>query len=306
MTLTEKTTTLAAPAVVSAAAIQTSIRIEPLTCTIGAALSNVNLGAASRDDAMVAEIRSLLLKHKVLFLQDQDFTRAEHVAFARHFGDLEDHPVAGSDPDHPGLVRIYKDLDSKKEHYENAWHCDATWREKPPFGCVLRCVETPEVGGDTIWCNMVLAYERLPEHIKAQIANLRARHSIEATFGAAMPIEKRLALKAQYPDAEHPVVRTHPETGEKILFVNAFTTHFTNFHTPENVRFGQDFAPGASQLLNYLISQAYVPEYQVRWRWRKNSVAIWDNRCTQHYAVQDYWPAVRKMERAGIKGDTPF
>ena len=117
-----------------------------------------------------------------------------------------------------------------------------------------------------IWVNMALAYERLPERIKAQIAGLRARHSIEATFGAAMPIEKRLALKAQYPDAEHPVVRTHPETGEKVLFVNAFTTHFTNFHTPENVRFGQDFAPGASQLLNYLISQADVPEYQVRWR----------------------------------------
>ncbi len=306
MTLTEKTTTLAAPAVVSAAAIQTSIRVEPLTCTIGAELSNVDLSAASRDGAMVAEIRSLLLKHKVLFLRDQDFSRAEHVAFARHFGDLEDHPVAGSDPDHPGLVRIYKDLDSKKEHYENAWHCDATWREKPPFGCVLRCVETPEVGGDTVWCNMVLAYERLPEHIKAQIANLRARHSIEATFGAAMPIEKRLALKAQYPDAEHPVVRTHPETNEKILFVNAFTTHFTNFHTPDNVRFGQDFAPGASQLLSYLISQAQVPEYQVRWRWTKNSVAFWDNRSTQHYAVQDYWPAVRKMERAGIKGDAPF
>jgi taurine dioxygenase len=303
--LTEKTTTLAAPAVVSAAAIQTSIRVEPLTCTIGAELSNVDLGAASRDVAMVAEIRSLLLKHKVLFLRDQDITRAEHVAFARHFGDLEDHPVAGSDPDHPGLVRIYKDLDSKKEHYENAWHCDATWREKPPFGCVLRCIETPDVGGDTIWCNMALAYERLPEPIKAQIATLRARHSIEATFGAAMPIDKRLALKAQYPDAEHPVVRTHPETGEKILFVNAFTTHFTNFHTPDNVRFGQDFAPGASQLLNYLISQAYVPEYQVRWRWTKNSVAFWDNRSTQHYAVQDYWPAVRKMERAGIKGDRP-
>jgi taurine dioxygenase len=306
VTLTKKTTTLAAPAVISAAAIKTSIRVEPLTCAIGAELSNVDLGAASRDAALAAEIRSLLLKHKVVFLRDQEFSRAEHVAFARHFGDLEDHPVAGSDPDHPGLVRIYKDLDSKKEHYENAWHCDATWRENPPFGCVLRCIETPEVGGDTIWCNMALAYERLPEHVKVQIANLRARHSIEATFGAAMPIEKRLALKAQYPDAEHPVVRTHPETEEKILFVNAFTTHFTNFHTPENVRFGQDFAPGASHLLNYLVSQAYVPEYQVRWRWRKNSVAFWDNRCTQHYAVQDYWPAVRKMERAGIKGDAPF
>ena len=95
-----------------------------------------------------------------------------------------------------------------------------------------------------MWVNMVAAYERLPEHVKTQIAGLRARHSIEASFGAAMPIEKRLALHAQFPDAEHPVVRTHPETGEKILFVNAFTTHFTNFHTPANVRFGQDYSAG--------------------------------------------------------------
>ncbi len=196
--------------------------------------------------ALVAEIRALLLKHHVLFFRDQDITRAEHVAFARHFGELEDHPVAGSDPENPGLVRIYKSPDQPNDRYENAWHTDATWREKPPFGCVLRCVECPPVGGDTMWANMALAYERLPEHVKTQIAGLRARHSIEASFGAAMPIEKRLALKAQFPDAEHPVVRTHPETGEKVLFVNAFTTHFTNFHTAENVRFGQDYAPGAS------------------------------------------------------------
>ena len=142
--------------------------------------------------------------------------------------------------------------------------------------------------------------------MKEQIDGLRARHSIEASFGAAMPIEQRHALHERFPDAEHPVVRTHPETGEKILFVNAFTTHFTNYHTPENVRFGFDYAPGASDLLNYLISQAAVPEYQVRWRWTPNSVAIWDNRSTQHYAVQDYWPAVRKMERAGIVGDPTF
>ena len=121
-----------------------------------------------------------------------------------------------------------------------------------------------------------------------------------------MPIEQRLALKAQFPDAEHPVVRTHPETSEKILFVNGFTTHFTNFHKPDNVRYGQDFAPGAAQLLQYLISQAQIPEYQVRFRWRPNSVAFWDNRCTQHYAVMDYPPCHRKMERAGITGDTPF
>jgi taurine dioxygenase len=285
---------------------KTSIKVAPLTCNIGAELVNVNLGDASRDDSLFAEIRALLLKYKVLFLEDQEITRAEHVAFARRFGELEDHPVMASDRAHPGLVLIYKGPDTREEQYENAYHCDTTWRECPQLGAVLRCTEAPEVGGDMIWCNMVMAYERLPEHIKSQIADLRARHSIEATFGAVMPIEKRLALKAQFPDAEHPVVRTHPETGEKALFVNAFTTHFTNFHTSQNVRFGQDYAPGAANLLSYLISQAYIPEYQVRRRLRKNTVAIWDNRCTQHYAVQDFWPAVRKLERAGIIGDQPF
>jgi len=292
--------------VVQAASLQDSIRVEQLTCAIGAELSNVNLGVASRDPALVAEIRALLLKHKVLFFRDQDITRAEHVAFARHFGNLEDHPVAGSDPENPGLVRIYKSPDSPNDRYENSWHSDATWREKPPFGCVLRCVECPPVGGDTTWANMALAYEKLPEHVKQQIAGLRARHSIEASFGAAMPIEKRLALHAQFPDAEHPVVRTHPETGEKILFVNAFTTHFTNFHTPANVRYGQDYTHGGSDLLRYLISQAAIPEYQVRFRWKPNSMAMWDNRSTQHYAVMDYPACHRKMERAGIMGDTPF
>jgi taurine dioxygenase len=299
-------TIAAAPAVVRAASLPDSIHVEPLTCAIGAVLSNVSLGVASRDPALVAEIRALLLKHRVLFFRGQDFSRAEHVAFARHFGDLEDHPVAGSDPENPGLVRIYKSPDMPNDRYENSWHTDATWREKPPFGCVLHCVECPPVGGDTMWANMVLAYEKLPETVKKQIAGLRARHSIEASFGAAMPVEKRLALHAQFPDAEHPVVRTHPETGEKVLFVNAFTTHFTNFHTPENVRVGQDYSQGGPALLQYLISQAAIPEYQVRWRWKKDDVAMWDNRSTQHYAVMDYPPCHRKMERAGIIGEATF
>ncbi|MGY1631924.1 TauD/TfdA dioxygenase family protein [Geodermatophilus sp. SYSU D01186] len=279
-----------------------AIEVVPLTATIGAELRNVSLAQASRDAALFGELRELLLRYKVLFFRDQDITRAEHVALAERFGPLEDHPVAGSDPEHPGLVRIYKDLDSRPEHYENAFHCDATWREIPPMGSVLRCVETPPVGGDTIWVDMAEAYRRLPAHVKEQIAGLRARHSIEASFGAAMDPDQRRALHERFPDAEHPVVRTHPETGEEILFVNAFTTHFVNFHTPENVRFGFDYAPGAGELLHYLIRQAAVPEYQVRWRWTENSFAIWDNRSTQHYAVQDYWPAVRKMERAGIVG----
>jgi taurine dioxygenase len=283
-----------------------SIEVLPLTSKIGAELRNVDLAEASRSDDLFGEIKELLLQHKVLFFRDQDITRGEHVALAERFGPLESHPVAGSDPEHPGLVRIYKDLDSPAEQYENAYHCDATWRVAPPMGSVLRCVEGPAVGGDTIWVNMVEAYRRLPEHIKTQIADLRARHSIEATFGANMPTEQRLALQERFPDAEHPVVRTHPETGEKVLFVNAFTTHFTNFHTAANVRFGFDYSPGGSELLNYLIRQAAVPEYQVRWRWTPNSFAIWDNRNTQHYAVQDYFPDVRKMERAGIVGEPTF
>ncbi len=204
----------------------------------------MDLGEVARDDALFAEIKALLLEHKVLFFRDQTFSKAEHVELAQRFGELEDHPALGSDPpDHPGLVRIYKDLDSPPEHFENAYHCDATWRVNPPMGCVLRCVETPPVGGDTIWVNMTLAYENLPARVKEQIKDLRARHSIESTFGARMPIEQRHQLKERFPDAEHPVVRTHPETGEKILFVNSFATHLVNYHTPENVRYGIDYAP---------------------------------------------------------------
>ena len=282
------------------------MQINPLTCAIGAELVDVQLADALRDDGLFAEIKTALLKHKVLFLRRQSISRAEHVGFARRFGELEDHPVVGSDPEHPGLVQIYKTPDKPLDRYENSWHCDATWREVPPMGCVLRCVECPPVGGDTMWANMALAYEMLPSHIKDVIAPLRARHSIECTFGAAMPAQKRLALKAQFPDAEHPVVRTHPETGEKVLFVSGFTTHFTNFHTPANVRVGQDFTQGSSSLLQFLISQAAIPEYQVRWRWKPNSMAMWDNRATQHYAVMDYPPCHRKMERAGIIGDRTF
>ena len=282
------------------------IEVCPLTGVIGAEIHGVDLAEAARNDDLFGAIKQALLEHKVLFLRQQVISKGDHVAFAERFGKLEDHPVAGSDLYHPGLVCIYKDLDSPPDFYENAWHCDATWRECPPMGAVLRCIECPQVGGDTLWANMAKAYADLPEHIKETIDGLYARHSIEASFGARMPIEKRHALKAQYPDAEHPVVRTHPETGEKILFVNSFATHFTNFHAASNVRFGQDYAPGGANLLHYLIGRASIPEYQVRWRWQPNSLAIWDNRCTQHYASMDYWPAVRKMERAGIIGDKPY
>lgn len=280
------------------------MQVRQLTPSLGAQISGVDLGQASRDEGLYQEIRAQLLKHKVLFLRDQNISRAEHVAFARRFGDLEDHPVAGSDPQNPGLVLIQRS--DTKEAYENSFHSDGMWRPNPAMGAVLRCIECPPVGGDTIWVNMVQAYQNLPEDVKLLIQPLRASNSIEHSFGAVMETQARRKLGRDHPPVEHPVVRTHPETGEKSLYVSGFTTHFLNFHNPKNVRFGLDKAPGASLLLNYLISQATVPEYHVRWSWKPNDVAIWDNRCTSHYAVHDYWPQPRKMERAGIIGDIPF
>lgn len=285
------------------------MKIEQMTCAIGAELFDVNLGDAVRDDGLFKEIYAALLKHKVLFLRGQTLdklSRVEHMAFAQKLGELETHPMAPSHPEAPGLVQIYKNPDSPIDRYENAWHTDGTWRETPALGCVLRCIECPPVGGDTMWANMVLAYEKLPEYIKQEISGLIANHSFNSSFAAAMPQEKRLAMKAQYPDSEHPVIRTHPETGEKVLFVNAFATHFVNYHTKDHVRYGQDYSKNGSDLMQYLISQAYNPEYQVRWRWQPFSMAIWDNRSTQHYAVMDYPPCHRKMERAAIIGDKPF
>jgi len=282
------------------------MKIEPMTCAIGAEISGIRLAEAGTNADLFGAIEAALLEHKVLFFRDQDMTDAEHAGVARQFGELEDHPLAASADGEPGIIHIWKDENSPPERYENSWHNDATWRECPPMGAVLRCVECPPVGGDTMWANMELAFERLPDHIKQDIVDLRARHSMESVFMAAKPIDERLAMKERFPDPEHPVVRTHPVTGRKSLFVNSFTTHFTNHHTASRVRYGQDYTQGTGELLRYLISQAHVPEFQVRWRWQPNSVAIWDNRCTQHYAVMDYPRCVRRMNRATIKGDRPF
>jgi taurine dioxygenase len=280
------------------------VKIRQLTPAIGAEITGVHLGEAARNANLFAQVKAALLKHKVLFFRRQDITRGEHEAFASRFGPLETHPILDGDPDHPGLLLIHR---SENRHSpENVFHSDGLWRDKPAMGAVLRCIECPETGGDTIWANMALAYERLPADIQQKIANLRARSSIEQSFGAVMDDESRRKLVRDNPPAEHPVVRTHPETGEKILNVCSFTTHLVNFNTPENIRYGLDKVPGAAMFLNYLTSQATIPDYQVRWSWQAGDVAVWDNRSTQHYAVNDYWPAPRKMERAGIIGDTPF
>ena len=301
--------TSAAPAIIRPSVRRHSIKVELSTPAIGAELSNISLADAALDPEIIAEIRALWLKHKVLFFRDQDITPMQQQNFAAQFAELEAHPIAPSHPEADKLLMLYRNLDSSKPNFvekisrENVWHADVTYKKAPPRGAVLRCELGPDTGGDTMWSNMVMAYEKLPQAIKQRIDGLYAKHSADQIFGAQMPLEKRHEMAAKNPAAEHPVVLTHPETGEKVLFVNSsFTTHFSNFYNFEDVRYGQDFMPEAHHLMNYLTSQAAIPEYQVRLKWRTNTVAMWDNLQVQHYAVADYGNAPRKMLRATLIG----
>jgi taurine dioxygenase len=275
--------------------------VTPSTPAIGAEISGIDL-RAPLDDTTYLALRRALIRYKVLFFRDQDITPAQHVAFAQRFGKLEVHPVFPHHPDHPELVIF--DKSDKKRGRENIYHSDVSWREVPSMGSILRCMECPPAGGDTIWVNMALAYENLPADIKARLEGLLAVHDILPLFGSALPPEQRVTVRAQNPTVTHPVVRTHAESGEKILFVNeAFTTHFANFAEIAGYRIGFDYKLAELELLSYLFRQAAAPEYQVRLKWRANTIAFWDNRSTQHYAVQDYYPAVRRMMRATIIGE---
>lgn len=275
------------------------------TPTIGAEIGGIDL-REPLDDATYAALRRALLEHKVLFFRDQDITPAQHVAVARRFGELEIHPTFPHHADHPELVILGRG-DAKRGR-ENLYHSDVSWREIPSMGSMLRCVQCPEVGGDTIWIDMIAAYNGLPDEIKTRIAGLTAVHDFLPLFGIVVPEDQHAEMKKRFPPVAHPVVRTHPETGEKILYVNeAFTTHFANYghKTVDRYRVGFDFKLAEMDLLQLLFRQAQVPEYQVRLKWQPNTIAFWDNRSCQHYAVQDYFPAVRQMMRATVIGDRP-
>ena len=272
------------------------LELAPLTPTIGAEVSGVDL-AKPLDAGTVAAMRSALLDWKVLFFRDQNITTDQHLAFARNFGDLEIHPFAPHKPDYPEVLAITHDRDSRGR--ENAWHSDVTWREIPSLGSILRAIEVPPVGGDTLFADMYAAYEGLSDEVKAQIEGKVAVHDF-AHFRTGMRKRGRSeaeieAFNAQYPMVEHPVVRTHPETGRRGIYVNVgFTQHIVGMEKAES-----------DALLKHLYAQAAIPEYQCRFRWEANSVAFWDNRSSQHYAASDYWPAVRRMERVTIIGDRP-
>lgn len=267
--------------------------VKPLTPRIGAELLGIDLSSPVAPQA-IDQIRAALLKYKVVFFRDQhELTRAQHIEFARQFGDLEIHPATPKDQPDPEVLRIVHDDTSKGQ--ENAWHSDVTWREEPSLGSILRAVEVPEVGGDTLFSCMYCAFEGLSPALKDWVSGLTAVHDIARVFAARLGKAPE-DLHDRFPPVEHPVVRTHPETGRQALYVNvAFTSHI------------KGLAPKESDwLLNHLYSQAAEPERQCRFRWAPGSIAFWDNRACQHYAASDYFPARREMERVTIKGDKPF
>jgi taurine dioxygenase len=272
------------------------LELAPLSPTIGAEVRGVDLSGHFDAEATSA-LRDALLEWKVLFFRNQSLTPDQQLAFGRRFGELEVHPFAGHRDGYPELMVLDRDDTPPVEgqYRENVWHSDVTWRLCPSMGSILRAVQLPPIGGDTLWADMYAAYDDLSPSMQSSLEGLTAIHDFLPAFGPAIPPDQVAVMREQFPLAEHPVVATHPETGRKLLYVNAsFTTRIVGMDLDES-----------RSLLAFLTTRAARPEYQVRFRWEPGSVAFWDNRCTQHYAVQDYWPERRVMERATIVGEVP-
>jgi taurine dioxygenase len=267
------------------------IEVRPCNASIGAELGGVQL--ANVDDETFKEIEQAFYDYKVVFFRDQQLDAASHLAFARRFGDLEEHPFLPPSGDDSALVRFEKSEEVKG--VENQWHTDVSWRERPALGSLLRAIEVPPYGGDTLFADMVAAYEGLPEELRERIDGLEAIHDFSFSFGRALDEETRKQRQREFPPVAHPLVRTHPVTGKKALYAcKIFTSHIVGLPEDES-----------RALLERLYDEATVPEYQCRFHWEANSVALWDNRSVQHYASNDYWPRRRVMERAAIIGERP-
>ncbi|MFF4139518.1 TauD/TfdA dioxygenase family protein [Streptomyces mirabilis] len=263
--------------------------IHPLTPHIGAEITGVDLSHPIGAD-LADELRQALLEWKVIFFRDQrDFGPEDHAALAGLWGEPEANPFFPKG-DRAGVSRLAKDATAVGN--ENIWHSDHSFMAAPALGSVLRAVEIPASGGDTLWADMGAAYDNLPDATKQRIEGLRAEHDWVPTWGATMTQERIAALRQTLPAVEHPVVVRHPATGRRLLYVNEpFTTRIVGLGEEES-----------RELLHGLVLQARIPEYQVRFRWQPDSVAIWDNIAVQHYAINDYYPQRRVMERIAIAG----
>lgn len=269
----------------------TQFTVRQLSPAIGAELFGADLSTIN--SVLVDEVKDALREYKVVFFRDQQITQTQHIDFAKEFGDLEIHPSTPEHQENREILRIAHGPKSRGS--ENRWHSDVTWREAPSLGSVLRAIEVPEVGGDTLFANMVMAYERLDDETKDLITGKKAVHDIARVFAKRLK-KSAEELHEKYPPMIHPVVRTHPETGQRVLYVNgAFTSHIVDMEQSES-----------DALLKRLYWTASDPELQCRFRWEAGSMAFWDNRACQHFAASDYFPEVRIMERVTIAGDRPY
>ncbi|MFI1204314.1 TauD/TfdA dioxygenase family protein [Streptomyces sp. NPDC020883] len=265
----------------------------PQAATIGAEIRGLDL-SRPLSAALRAELNRALLEWKVLFFRGQHLSSVTQRQFAANWGELETNPLLARG-DSKEVVRFDKAAGGAPT-FENVWHTDVTFRERPALGAVLQLREVPPSGGDTLWADMAAAYDNLPPEIQERIEGARAVHDYLPGFARFCSPAQLAPFQGEFPPVEHPVVRRHPESGRRMLFVNAsFTTRIVGLPEAESDR-----------LLRLLFQQAHVPEFQVRFRWRAGDVAFWDNRATQHYAVFDYGTRRRVAERVAIAGDRPY
>jgi len=281
----------------------TALEIRPIAGALGAEIASLDL-AATLDDDTIAAIRKALLDHLVIFFRDQSLTPAELVAFGRRFGDLEGHEVVEGMAEHPEVLELIKEADESGFNFGGEWHTDVTFRERPAMASILYGKEVPPFGGDTLWANQYLAYDTLSSGMRRLLDSLDAVHSAEEGFGhggiaqlyRSQLRSMRIKDGVEVPrEVTHPAVRTHPDTGRRCLFVNPGFT----------VRFAEMTETESQGLLRYLFAHSVRPELTCRFRWTAGSVAFWDNRCTQHFALNDYHGHRRHMQRITVAGDRP-
>jgi len=267
--------------------------VSSLTPVLGGEIDGLDLSTPP-DEATFQQLQDALTEHQVVFFRNQDISVEAQMALGAHFGKLVAHPNDPGLDGHPEVMLIHADETSKRVAGES-WHSDVSCEEEPPMGSILRIHTLPETGGDTLFASMYAAYEALSGPMKAFLEGLTAVHDGAPYYRSVNLRVGRDDRNRDYPHAEHPVVRTHPISGRKALFVNSmFTTQVLGLRQKES-----------DALLSFLFEHISQPEFQCRFRWRKNSMAFWDNRCVQHQAIWDYWPQTRSGYRVTIKGDRP-
>ena len=265
------------------------ITVTPLTPRIGAEIAGVDL-RETLSGGEVARLKQALADHMLLFFRDQQIDHESHKRFGRDFGDLALHSAVPGIEGHPEIVAIHADAGSKYVAGED-WHSDLTCDAEPPLGSILYLHTVPETGGDTLFSSMYAAYDALSPRMKTSLEGLTAIHDADHVYRPLFPDVDR-----RYPCSVHPVIRTHPVTGRKLIFVNSsYVTRIPELPTDES-----------AAVLAFLYDHVKNPNFQVRFRWTPHAIAFWDNRCTQHLATWDYFPQVRSGWRVTVAGDKPF